>query len=74
MPDAFINRHKRRDHAKLRQRLINATGQTLTCVALGLFVAFITINWLTGCGEQFPTDAVGNYIQGECIYPTDLWK
>jgi len=37
-------------------------------------VAFITINWLTGCGEQFPTDAVGNYIQGECIYPTDLWK
>ena len=74
MSDAFINRHKRRDHAKLRQRLITAAGQTLTGIALGLFVAFIALNWLSGCGERFPTDAVGGYISGQCIYPTDLWK
>jgi hypothetical protein len=39
----------------------------------GAFVSFIFINWITGCGERFPTPH-GTYTQGACVYPSDLFN
>ena len=50
-----------------QQRRINRAA------VFGLFFAFIILNWLSGCGERFPTDAVGGYVQGECITPFNIY-
>ena len=67
---ARINRHYR-DH--IVRRLIDVTGALLGMTIIALFISFVLINWISGCGEQFPT-ANGGYIQGECISPLDLFR
>ena len=38
---------------------------------MSLFMAWLWINWITGCGEMFIT-AYGTYIPGDCVfYPFD---
>lgn len=41
-------------------------GTGCAVVLLGWFFAWVLVNWVTGCGEQFPT-ANGSYIAGECV-------
>lgn len=41
-------------------------GNVCAVVLMAWLIAFVLINWLMGCGEQFPT-ANGSYIAGECI-------
>jgi hypothetical protein len=65
-----INRQYR-DH--LLRRLIDVVGAILFTVIIGTFFSFVLINWISGCGERFPT-ADGGYVQGECVYPSDLWN
>lgn len=60
-----------RDH--LLRRLIDVVGRLIALIVIALFFNFIIINWLSGCGERFPT-ANGGYIQGECVYPSDLFR
>ena len=33
---------------------------------MGLLIAWLGINWITGCGETTRT-ITGNYIKGECV-------
>lgn len=46
--------------------------QTVGGVVFAFAFSMIIINWLSGCGEQFPT-ANGGFIQGECIAPHELF-
>jgi hypothetical protein len=65
-----INRQARND---LVRHIVNVVGGTVALFIIAMFFSFILINWISGCGERFPT-ADGGYIQGECIYPSDLWN
>ena len=56
------------------RRVIDWLGSITLASVFGLFFAFIILNWLTGCGERFPTDSVGGYVQGECITPVDIYR
>jgi len=38
----------------------------LSTLVVSTFIAWIVLNWISGCGEVFPT-ATGGYIHGECI-------
>ena len=55
------------------RRLIDVTGVLMLAAITGAFVSFIFINWITGCGERFPTPH-GTYTQGACVYPSDLFN
>ena len=72
-----LSSRQRRQNNEQRQsnirRLIDVTGQIIMTVVVGLFFSFILLNWITGCGERFPT-ANGGYIQGECITPLSIYK
>jgi len=56
------------------RRVIDWLGSITLASVFGLFFAFIILNWLTGCGERFPTDSVGGYVQGECVTPVDIYR
>lgn len=65
-----INRYARNE---LIKTAINWLGAITSLTIVAMFFSFILINWLSGCGESF-IQADGSYIQGECIYPSDLWN
>ena len=66
----LINRQARHDLLRL---IVHYVGSAAILIVIALFFNFVIINWLSGCGERFPT-ADGGYIQGECIYPSDLFR
>ena len=45
---------------------------SLACLAFALLIVWVLVNWLTGCGETFPT-ASGALIAGDCIGPLELF-
>ena len=55
------------------RRLIDVTGGILFTAIIGIFISFILINWITGCGDRF-YHMDGSYTQGECITPADLFN
>ena len=65
-----INRAVSRSNTR---RAIDWLGSIVFASVFGLFFAFIILNWLSGCGERFPTDANGGYVQGECITPFNIY-
>jgi hypothetical protein len=65
-----INKHARDQLARL---IVHYIGIIVGTVIIAGFFSFVLINWMSGCGERFPT-ADGGYIQGECVYPSDLWN
>ena len=74
---SHVSLRQRRINRQVRdsilRRLIDWVGQITFAIVIGGFFSFIIINWLSGCGERFPT-ADGGYVQGECIYPTQVWS
>ncbi len=52
--------------------LARAVGVFTVSLILGVFMFFILLNWVSGCGERFPT-ASGGYVEGECITPLNLF-
>ena len=46
-------------------------GPLLFSFGFAFLFLLMLINWVAGCGEQFPT-ASGGYIPGECIGPVEL--
>jgi hypothetical protein len=75
---SYVPLRQRRIQREIRQsilrRVIDWVGQLLFVALLGTFISFIVLNWLSGCGERFPTDAHGNYVMGECITPAEIWN
>jgi hypothetical protein len=65
-----INKHARNQLARL---IVHYIGITVGTSIIALFFSFVIINWLSGCGERFPT-MDGGYVQGECISPLDLFR
>lgn len=47
-------------------------GGALFCALFSLMFVWMLVNFITGCGETFPT-ATGAYIAGECIGPLELF-
>ena len=74
---SYVSSRQRRTNKQVREsilrRLIDWTGQIILATVIGVFFSFIFINWLSGCGERFPTSN-GGYVQGECIYPSQIWN
>lgn len=68
-------RRRRRDYERLELwvKLWRFIGGCCATVLIALFFSFVLINWLSGCGERFPT-ADGGYVQGECVSPVDLFR
>ena len=75
---SYVPLRQRRIQREIRQsllrRVIDWVGQLLFCALVGVFFSFIIINWMSGCGEAFPTDSHGNYVMGECITPVEIWS
>jgi hypothetical protein len=46
--------------------------QTAGLLLVSVFLVWVLVNWLMGCGESFPT-ANGTYIAGECVGLLDLF-
>ena len=65
-----LNTHARNELLRL---VIHYVGVLTGLCIVALFILFILVNWISGCGERFPT-ADGGYIQGECISPLDLFN
>ena len=57
----------------IMRTVLDLLAKGIALIAVALFFNFILLNWLSGCGERFPT-ADGGYIQGECITPVTLWN
>lgn len=55
------------------RRLIDVTGGILFTAIVGIFISFVLINWITGCGERF-YHMDGTYTQGECVTPINLFN
>ena len=74
---SYVSSRQRRIDRQVREsilrRLIDWVGQITFAIVIGGFFAFIILNWLSGCGERFPTSN-GGYVQGECIYPSQIWN
>lgn len=60
------NRRQRRLNADVRARILDAVLGILATVIMAAMFAWVGLNWVTGCGERFPT-ADGGYIEGECV-------
>jgi hypothetical protein len=75
---SYVSSQQRRINRAVSQsntrRVIDWLGSITLASVFGLFFAFIILNWLTGCGERFPTDSVGGYVQGECVTPVDIYR
>lgn len=67
---SFIERRPRTSVIRL---VLEFIAKGIALIAVALFFNFILLNWISGCGERFPTSD-GGYIQGECITPVTLWK
>jgi len=75
---SHVSWRQRRANRELRNsilmRLIDWVGQITFALIFATFFAFVILNWLSGCGERFPTDSVGGYVQGECITPFNMYR
>ena len=75
---SYVSTRQRRLDRAISQsntrRVIDWLGGITLASVFGLFFAFIILNWPTGCGERFPTDSVGGYVQGECVTPVDIYR
>lgn len=75
---SYVSTRQRRLDRAISQsntrRVIDWLGGITLASVFGLFFAFIILNWLTGCGERFPTDSVDGYVQGECVTPVDIYR
>jgi hypothetical protein len=45
---------------------------TLFSALFAMLMVWVLVNWVTGCGETFPT-ANGSRIAGECVGFVQLW-
>ena len=57
-------RHRRREAVRIR--VIEVTANIALGSLTGILVAWLGINWITGCGETTRT-INGDYIKGECV-------
>ncbi len=73
---SYVSSRQRRINREVREsitrRVVDWVGQIVLATIIGVFVAFIFINWLSGCGERFPT-ADGGYVEGQCITPFNVY-
>lgn len=67
-----VRQRKEMARIQLHKRIVDFIGGTITCALFGLFFAYLMVNWVSGCGERFPT-ADGGYIQGECISVSQMF-
>lgn len=51
---------------EVRIRVTEILGQIAIGAIMGCIVAWLGINWITGCGETTRT-IDGGYIKGECV-------
>jgi hypothetical protein len=74
---SYVSKRQRRINQEIRnsivRRLIDVVGQVIVVCLIAGCIALISLNWMLGCGERFPTDSNGNYVQGECVTPADLF-
>lgn len=56
-----------------RQVITGALTGIAVSTIIGIGIAFILINWITGCGERFYR-MDGSYTQGECVTPLSIWN
>ena len=59
-------RRQLRDYVAVRIRLTEVLGTVALGAITGLLIAWLGINWITGCGETTRT-ITGNYLKGECV-------
>ena len=50
-----------------RTTVVETIGSVLIAAIFGLMLAWVGINWVTGCGETFIT-YTGERIHGECVF------
>lgn len=50
-----------------RTTVVETIGNILIAAIFGLMLAWVGINWVTGCGETFIT-YTGERIHGECVF------
>ena len=62
----MTTRKRRRDTVALRIRITEVLGTVAMGAITGLLIAWLGINWITGCGETTRT-ITGKYIKGECV-------
>jgi len=61
-----LQTRRSRHETALRTRVVEVVGQVALGSLLGVLIAWMGINWITGCGETTRT-IDGTYIRGECV-------
>jgi len=62
----MTTRRLHRNQTEIRIRVIEVTSNIALGAITGILVAWLGINWITGCGETTRT-IDGTYIKGECV-------
>ena len=62
----MTTRRLHRNQTAIRIRVIEVTSNIALGAITGILVAWLGINWITGCGETTRT-INGDYIKGECV-------
>ena len=65
--DIVLKALEREIKQRRRERIVETIGSVLIAAILGLMLAWVGINWVTGCGETFIT-YTGERIHGECVF------
>lgn len=65
-PMAYVSANQRRKSQQRREKLLEILLAITTTFIFSILIMWVLINWISGCGETFPT-ASGQIIHGECI-------
>lgn len=60
-----ISRRRRLQRADIIARIVHHIVNAIAVVLMGALLAWVLVNWVTGCGEVFHT--VDGTIMGECV-------
>lgn len=61
-----ISRRRRLQRADIIARIVHHIITAIAVVLMGAFMAWVLVNWVTGCGETWIT-YTGERIEGECV-------
>jgi len=61
-----ISRRRRLQRADIIARIVHHIVNAIVVVLMGAFIAWVLVNWVTGCGETWIT-YTGERIAGECV-------
>ena len=66
LDDFVTNAERQRRRARLRAKIAEAIAGVVVATLTGALIAWVLVNWITGCGEIIHT--YDGAVMGECVF------